>query len=230
MSGPITPYDGARPIGLACDKCGAVHDVRRCQGHVDDVKRAAYAQGGLEARRQAKGVLRQCRHYPRHGQAVCDDHGGDAPQNLAAAEVRTAEARVRKKLGAVEAKPIGNYLEELRLLAGEVVGWKNKLAEHVAELDRLRYSAEGGGEQIRGEVVLFERALDRCANVLVAIGKLNIDERLVRLTQLQAALVARVLEAGLAEAGLSPDQTILARRAIARELRAIGAANTESVQ
>ncbi|WP_084434772.1 hypothetical protein [Kibdelosporangium aridum] len=37
------------------------------------------------------------------------------------------------------ADPVANPLTELGQLAGEVVRWKNLLAEHVAELERIRW-------------------------------------------------------------------------------------------
>jgi ribosomal protein L16/L10AE len=55
---------------------------------------------------------------------------------------------------------------------------------------------------------------------LVDLAKLNLDERLVRLNEAQAALVNQVIRAALAEIGLTPEQLEAARPAIGRHLRA----------
>ncbi len=170
----------SQPI-LECPTCGAVHDPLKCQGHTDDAKRQAYAEGGAEARAKATGRLRQCKRDPLKGQTKCRSHGGAAGQVLAKAEQRVAEEKIRKTLGRLTSEPVTNPLEDLLALAGKAKAWMGLLEGHVAELERLRYSTEGG-EHIRGEVVLFERAVEACRKVLVDVARLDIDARLMRVT------------------------------------------------
>jgi hypothetical protein len=118
------------------------------------------------------------------------------------------------------ADPIDNPLTELAKLAGEVVAWKELIAGYVADLNSVRYSTDAG-EQVRGEIVLFERALDRCAVVLTAIARLNIDDRLARVSERQAATVADALSAVLADMGMSHEQQREARTRVARHLRSV---------
>jgi hypothetical protein len=87
---------------------------------------------------------------------------------------------------------------------------------------RLRYEAAGAGtEQLRAEVSLFERALDRCTTVLATIAKLDIDARLARITELQAAAVLRAVDVAIAKAGVTGPAAVDARQAAAAELRRV---------
>lgn len=200
MTQPIT--DPARPAPVACPKCHTAHDPARCKAH---------------SKRQAGG---QCQQHPMAGQEVCASHGGRAPQAKAAAAVRTTEEQIRKTLGALTIVPVVNPLAELQDLAGEAKAWKQVCHDHMAALTAMRYGTEGG-EAIRGEIVLFERALDRCGKILVDIAKLNIDERLARVSEAQLDLTTRALAAWMAEAGMDVEQQQEARRGVARHLRLI---------
>lgn len=186
----------------ACAKCAAVHDPTLCKAH---------------SKRQAGG---QCKNMPMHGQAVCHVHGGRRGATKAAAATRLVAEQMRKELGSLTITPVDNPLVELQRLAGEARAWKELCAEHVAKLERMRYGTEGG-EAIRGEIILFERALDRCAAVLSTIVKLDIDDRLVRIAEAQKNMILAAIEAGLGAVGVSGDQARTARLAAARHLRAV---------
>ena len=95
----------------------------------------------------------------------------------------------------------------------------------VNELGSLRYESKtGGGEQLRAEVAVLERAMDRCGRLIVDLAKLNIDERIVqinaRVTEEQVRLVFKVVMGALADIGLGPELQEAARMAIARRLKA----------
>jgi hypothetical protein len=68
----------------------------------------------------------------------------------------------------------------------------------------MRYSTDGG-EAIRGEIVLWERAMDRCLAVLGTIAKLNIDERLVRINERQVNEFTAALRLSMARQNLAGD-------------------------
>lgn len=174
-------------------------------------------------RKKCKGHVsggRPCKAWAMHGQDVCRVHGGSSPQARAKAAERLAEAKLRRVFAATGHQPVDDPLTELSKLAGEVVAWKNFLADRVAELERLRYTGVGT-EQIRGEVQLFERALDRCAAVLGMIARLNIDERLARVTERQADALLHALEAALAHAGVTGERAVEAKQVAARQLRVV---------
>lgn len=185
---------------MMCDKCGKLHNPAKCQGH------SKGHNGG------------QCGRDPMAGQKVCYSHGGAAKQNRAAGAVRVAEEKVSRKLGKLVIVPVDNPLEELRMLAGEAAAWKRLCAEHVAELERLRYSTDGG-EQIRGEIQLFERALDRCNAILLGIAKLNLDERIVRVSEAHVSAILNTFRAGMRDAKVGPEQERQVILAVAGYLR-----------
>lgn len=178
--------------------------------------------GGTKRRCTARRTNGEpCKNAPMRGGLVCRKHGGGTPQARAGASLRLAEQSIRRELAQIGVASVDDPFTELSRLAGEVVSFKNRLAEKVNELTALRYEASGAGtEQLRSEVVLFERALDRCAAVLGMITKLGIDERMARVSERQAEAMKRALDAALAAAGLSGPAAVEARRVIARELRA----------
>jgi hypothetical protein len=184
----------------ACSKCKQIHNPKKCVGH-------SLSRGGA-----------QCGKYPQHGQRVCEFHGGAAPQNRAKARERLAERDMRKALGKLNIVPVDNPILELSRLAGEVKAWKELCAAHVAELQTMRYSTDGG-EAIRGEIQLFERAMDRCLMVLGTIAKLNIDERLVRINEKQVSEFVAALRLSMARQNLAADTQRAVMVGVAEALR-----------
>lgn len=164
-----------------------------------------------------------CGNWAMLGQSVCRYHGGAAVQNKAAAARRRTERELRDMLARLDVAPVQNPLEALRQLAGEVTWWKDALAGRVNDLTSIRYESETGGEQLRSEIALFERAMDRCATVLGTIARLNIDERLAAISEKQADAVIDAIEAALdAVAVRDPRQRTAAKQAAARRLRTVG--------
>ncbi|MGV9427066.1 hypothetical protein ACWDO7_22620 [Streptomyces sp. NPDC003656] len=167
----------------------------------------------------------RCKAWALKGQSVCRVHGGNAPQNLAAAERRITEERLEKEtrraLAILDVPPVDNPLTALSQLAGQVVAWKDALAERVNQLEQIRYTDDKRAEQLRSEVALYERAMDRCVNVLGTIGRLRIDERLAAISEQQAAVVIGAIEAALAHAGVTGEAASAAKGVAARHLRAV---------
>lgn len=152
-------------------------------------------------------------------------HGGSAPQVKAKAQERVAEEEARRTLGKLSrvlgpAEPVQNPLLELSKIAGEALRWKQVIAERVAELEQLRYQG-AGGEQVRAEIALFERALDRCSTVLANIVRLNIDERLATITDRQGHTIAAVISTVLERLDLG-EQASQVRELVAVELERLG--------
>lgn len=166
----------------------------------------------------AKSTGNRCTRPVVPGATVCRFHGGAATQVRVAGHLRLAEAEAQKILARMDVQAVDDPLGELAKLAGQVLAWRDVCADMVNELKSVRYGTENG-EQLRAEVALFERALDRCASVLVAIAKLNIDDRLARISEQQAEVVVRAVDAALAAAGLTGEKAAEARRVAARELR-----------
>jgi hypothetical protein len=173
---------------------------------------------GAETRSEDK---HPCRLPPINGSKRCRFHGGASPSVKAKAERDRVEGELRELAATLAAPPVDNPLEALSALAGEIKAWKDFLAEKLTELNTLRYSGEHA-EQIRGEVVLYERALDRAVSVLTSIARLNIDERLAAIGEVQAAMLEGALEAALTALGLSVEDKTRAWDAAASHLRLAG--------
>jgi hypothetical protein len=118
------------------------------------------------------------------------------------------EQAAAAQLARLDLPPVDDPLSELARITGQVIGWKDQIAAKVNELTSLRYSTEGG-EQLRAEVALWERALDRCERFLTAMARLDIDERLTRIAEGQAELILSVFAAALERAGVTGDQADL---------------------
>ena len=153
-------------------------------------------------------------------------HGGKSPQAIRAANQRILTRRVEADAKSVLAfegiEQVEDPFEELSKLASEALAFKNALAARVNSLDRLRYSADGAGtEQLRAEVVLYERALDRTAKFLDLLVKSGFEERRIQLSEGQGRLIAGVLQRIFAQLELTARQQELVPVVVPAELRAI---------
>jgi hypothetical protein len=150
------------------------------------------------------------------GTGTCKLHGGKTRNHVTAA----VEEQARQVLARLDVAAVENPLTVLAELTGQSLAWRDVIAEKVNELGNLRYQTEHG-EQLRAEIALFERAMDRCAKFAVEMARLNIDERLAKVTERQTEIVAGALAAALGEMGLSPEEQRDARNRVARHLRSV---------
>lgn len=174
-----------------------------------------------------------CRAFAVNGAEVCSVHGGSAPQVLRKAAVRQIEAKVVGLADkyARDAGPVSDPLRALMDIAGEISGFKDFIGERVAELRSESWRYEGtSSEQVRAEVALYERAMDRTVRVLVDIAKLNLEERMVKLTEQQGEVIFRVMSRVFDRIGLTAEQNAEARRVAAEELRSIVASNAAEAE
>jgi len=150
-------------------------------------------------------------------------HGGSAPQVKTAAAGRLVEREARKAFGRLAdvSAPVTDPLTALAELAGHVNAWMKFLAGRISALESLSYDSGFAGEQIRGEIQLWERAMDRCNAVFGTAARLNIDERLAAITERQAEVVMAAIEAALDAAQVPPAGRADAKRAAARRLRVV---------
>lgn len=184
-------------------------DERRCQAKAQD-----------ETRRRT----RPCKLWAMKGLTVCWRHGGSNPTTRAAGERRVAEDKVMKKAlqlaNLFDVTPVDNPLEALAQHVGEEIRLKDVLALIVADLEELRYKG-AVGEQIRAEITLYERALDRVGTRLTAYARLNIDERLAVIQEKQAEAIIHAIDAALAHAGITGPAAAEAKQVAARHLRSV---------
>lgn len=159
---------------------------------------------------------------PTPGTGRCRLHGGNTPTQAAAALRQVAMGEAREAVRKLGFSPVGDPLTALQGVAGELVAVKDWLRGEAERLERIRYEG-GSGEQIRGELLAYQAALRDTVNVLTALAKLNIDERLATITEKQAERVIKAVNAALDEAGVGGEVAAGARKAAARVLRAVGA-------
>lgn len=126
-------------------------------------------------------------------------HGGSSPQARAAAARRlaaqAAEADARALLAHEGLEGVTDPVAALARLATEADAFRSALARRVNALQSVRYEDAKGAEQLRAEVGLYERALDRTARFVEALARLGYEQRRVRIEEVVAAF--RVATAGL---------------------------------
>lgn len=192
------PQDGAKPREASKLSNRRKSDKRRC---------------GAKTRGEGNPP---CLNFPQGDQTRCKFHGGKTPQAIAGGKKRAVEREAQAVMRELNVQPVHNPLQALSELAGEILTWKDLMAAHVANLqDKLRYEGEHA-EQIRGEVTLYERSMDRAVTVLAAIGRLKIDERLAAITEAQIKQMAQILEGALNALGMDYDQKRVAFEEFAR--------------
>lgn len=204
-----------------------------CQSHSPDRKNIPSQQPPEDRRCQGKAqdadghLTRPCKLWAMKGLTVCFRHGGSNPITRAAGERRVAEDKIEKKARALatlfDVIPVDNPLTALSQHIGEEVLFKDIIATLVKDLhaDDIRYTDARGAEQLRSEIVVYERALGRVGDRLLAYAKLGIDERLVKIEEGKAALVMDAVNAVIAFLGATGDQAAEARRVAARHLKAV---------
>lgn len=170
-------------------------------------------------KKQGEGTCTQAAGWgtPHPGTGRCKLHGGCAPSSVIAG----IEEQARRLLYKHNAAPVADPLEALQRLAGRALALEETIGELVNNLRSVRYETEAGGEQLRSEVAVLERAMDRCGKILVDIAKLNIEERMARVTEAQAEMAEKALMATLGELGFTPQQQRDAQVKLGRHLRAV---------
>lgn len=167
-----------------------------------------------------------CKLWAIAGLTLCYRHGGSNRIMRAAGARRVAEDKVEKKarklVDLFDVEPVDNPLEALARHVGEEILFKDILASLVKELhvEEIRYTDARGSEQLRSEIVVYERALGRVGDRLVAYAKLGIDERLVKIEEGKASMVMDAINAVIAYFLDGGKSSAEARQIGARHLRA----------
>ena len=158
----------------------------------------------------------------------CRKHFGNAPNVIKAAENERVEQQARRALeGITDFEAVTDPVERLQLLAGRAEKFMEILGDRVAELESMRYQTEMGGEQLRAEIAVYERAMINAGRLLVDLAKLNLDERAQRISEQTARLVNGIILGALADAGLTEEMREAVRPAIARRLRLAAVASRD---
>lgn len=223
---------GHRKDGHPCGNV-EVEGLEFCLHHMpDDLLEEAEAVTGFRRCRHDFGLPEACHFYAVSGTEPprCKNHGANegslAGKNAAlrlingGADQRAAELIAEYGTDLVNAMPVEDPYRELMQLAGEMRAWKNKLRERVQLLKVEQYRYQGHqGEQTRAEIVLYERAMERLGQMLVAIAKLNLDARLVGIRQNTLEMLDRALTLAFTKAGVPPEKALEARETFRKHLK-----------
>ena len=151
-------------------------------------------------------------------------HGGSAPQVLRKARYRQAELVALEIIRNYGGRPpVTDPITALSELAPRP--WRSRTtcaARWTLCGPQEWWYKCAGQEQLRSEIVLYERSLDRCAKVLTDMTRLNLEDRLVIVTERWAEVVVSVIRSILAALGTDPDD-VEGRTIVQPNLRAVGA-------
>ncbi|MEU0883658.1 hypothetical protein ABZ345_34075 [Lentzea sp. NPDC005914] len=137
--------------------------------------------------------------------------------------VRAVEADAAAVLAAEGVSLGEDPYAALERLAAEALAVKSAWAARVVALGpNVRYESAGGSEQIRAEVVMYERFFSRSAKFLENLVRLGLDERRVEVQERLADQFTRVINGVLDDLELSPEQAGRAPTLIVRHLRLLG--------
>lgn len=114
-----------------------------------------------------------------------------------------------------------NPFDALLDVAQEQMLWKDICLAKLAKLkeDEWRWDGDRAGEQLRSEIMLYERAVDRATKTLERIARLGIEERLTRIAERQVAIVETAIVRTLQELDMPVDLQATARTRIVKHLR-----------
>ena len=160
------------------------------------------------------------------GTGRCRKHMGNTPNVARAAAREQAEQEAREVLARLDVRPVGNPLEALRKLGGQVIAWQEACARLVNKLtdEQVRYPGSLRGEQLRAEIGMYQDSMRQSASVLASLAKLQVDERLAVIEERKANLILAAFTAAVTRAGLDTELDRQIRMDFARGLRAISAA------
>lgn len=175
--------------------------------------------------------------------------GRDTPSGYRYCEEHQDRAKAKKESAEQAATVISlpqterNINSELRrgraqeLTASELIAKVVDMVDHVVQFEDIAWKkvesldgewrrvAKDGSEQVRGEVQVYERALDRSGRILGQITKLGIDAQLASASQNQLEAVKVAVMKALLRLGLSGEQLREARTVLAEEFAKISEAS-----
>lgn len=197
MTNPKPP----RPPRPPCKRCGQIHT--RCTAH-------------------SKRGNGPCNRWPTRGQDVCHTHGGGSPQAIAKAQERIITEKAEKEIaqlwpGLATQAPVKDPVDLLARTAGAL--------EHMADVvggrvNDLNTSIAGGKDmtQLRAEIVLLDRLLDKLLKASEGMARLGIAERHVELEKERAAMVTAAFLGAIAVVQLLPADRDLVVRTFLEQL------------
>jgi hypothetical protein len=104
-------------------------------------------------------------------------------------------------------------LEKMAEALQRVLDWEEESRKALDAIDPMdrRYTDRKGAEQVRTEVLVHERAMDRTTRVLAQVSKMAIDDKMVSLGKAQTELMIRLMMKLITELELSQEDSDRAR-------------------
>lgn len=143
---------------------------------------------------------------------------------LAAAARRLRANEIEKRAKGIIARngfePVEDPVEELGKVAAEIIAFKDAVGLIVGRLEAMSYE-HAQGEQLKAEVAVYERALDRSARTLESIIKLGLGERRAKIEEAKIVIVLAAINTAFAQIDLPAAEKKKAIEIFQRELSAI---------
>lgn len=221
------------------ERCGnyEVDGLEFCLQHVpDDLLEEAEENTGMHRCRHGFGTGDPCRQIAVNGTEPlrCKNHGANIGSHMWKKAVENEfNAQVNGRLTAImqangeslmHPTAINDPLNELLELAAEVKALKEIFRLTAANLiaqQKVRYNHAKVGEQLRVEMLLYERGVERLAKILIDVSKLRIEDRLAGVQEQTAQMLERALDAALEESGVGLAGITGARKAFRRHLKVV---------
>ncbi|MEV5001961.1 hypothetical protein [Nocardioides sp. LML1-1-1.1] len=162
-----------------CDRCGEVHT--KCTAH--------------------NRANKPCGRYPVPGLTVCYRHGGGSTMAREAGARKEADRKAQEQInklwpGLAHQTPITDPVDLLARTAAAL----EQMTETVGDRINQNKTSVGAGKdmtQMRAEVVLLDRLLDKLLKASEGMARLGIAERHVELERARAELVTSAFRAAL---------------------------------
>lgn len=229
------PCAGKTNSGLPCGN-NEIEGLEYCLHHVpDELLEEAEEVAGFRRCRFNFGQPGACRYFAAAGTEppACKDHGANAGSSTRKnGALRLVNGQANRRLNEImsaegeallAAAAIEDPLDELLKLGGEVRAFKEILRLMVARMDiaTWRYTNSKLGEQLRAEILLYERAIERYGSLLMGIAKLRIKEHRLAIDERMVQAIESALNTALQASGANLEGQAEARKVLRRELKAV---------
>lgn len=145
-----------------------------------------------------------CPNSPVIGFAYCIEHI-QTPRGLVHAQeviksgnlftTEDLENEIARRTAPPEVDYHTSALEKMDAVLTEILEWEKQSKRRLDEIDEdeWRFQDRARQEQLRSEVLIYERALDRSAKVLKDVSKMALQEKIVSLGRAQTELMIRIM-------------------------------------
>jgi len=215
-----------------------VEGMEFCVWHMpEDRLEEAEEITGWQRCRRGFGTPGACRSAAVAGTVppACKNHGANRGSKSAKhAADRIVEGRIADNLVIILAEhgeklmnpdPIGNPFHELMDLAAEIKAFKElmrQVSAYLVSKERIRSAHARVGEQLRAEILIYERAQERLAKILIDITRLNIEARLAAIEEAQQRTIEQAMTIAIQRAGGDLTMQDRIRRELVTELKKAG--------